>query len=131
MKWFKKDIRALCGHLDSFWLQVRPHDVGQWEEAKQKLRQALTYPQNRTEIVLAGVRSFEQMHAERYRQNCETVGNELARFEKTLEDEIVQRFIKLAREEDASGKTATRLRERVLKEGLPPEVLAYDPTARR
>jgi hypothetical protein len=28
-------------------------------------------------------------------------------------------------------KTAARLRERVLKEGLTPEVLAYDPTVGR
>jgi hypothetical protein len=129
-KWTKKDIKALCGHLDTFWLRRRPHDGEGWEAAKQNTRTVLSAPHLRKEVVLAGVREFEQMHACRYSRNCETVGNEIARFGKGLDDELVQRFVKLAKEEDASQKTATRLRERILAEGLPEEVVAYDPTTR-
>lgn len=130
MKWTKKTIRALCGHLDTYWLQVRPLS-GDIQPAKDHVRKVLQNDRARLEVVLAGVRQFEQLHARRYAEYCSTVGNEIARFSKPLEDELVQRFVRLAREEDASNKEATLLRQRLLAEGLPAEVLEYDPTERR
>ena len=130
-KWTKKDIKVLCSQLDTFWLQHRPlgglmgAPRADLEAAAQAVRETLVA--KRVDVVLAGIRGFERMHAERYRQNCETIGNEITRFGKSLDDELVQRFVRLAREEDASGKAATVLRERIQREGLPPEVEAYDP----
>jgi hypothetical protein len=130
-KWTKKDINELCSQLDGAWLFVRPHDVSGWAAAAERFRAVLAVPQARKEAVLGGVRSFEQLFARRYNEYCATIGNEIARFGKTLDDELVQRFTGLARETDAAAKRATQLRERVLSEGLPPEVVAYDPTVPR
>lgn len=130
-KWTKKDIKVLCGTIDTFWLQNRPLsgafglDSRAHDAAVQKVRETLTT--RRVDVVLTGIRAFERLYSERYNQNCTTIGNEIARFGKTLDDEIVQRFIRLAREVDKDAKAATSLRERIQAEGLPPEVEAYDP----
>lgn len=130
-KWTKKDIKVLCGTIDTFWLQNRPLagafglDSRAHDAAVQKVRETLAA--KRVDVVLAGIRSFERLYSERYKSICEAIGNEIARFRKPLEDEFVQRFVKLARETDADSRAATALRERIQREGLPPEVEVYDP----
>ena len=124
--WTKKDIRTLCGYLDSFYVCNRPLSVLQWRDAIPKIRAVLVA--NRKEIVLAGIRSARATSAERYAQNCETVGNQLARFtEYGHPNELITRFIGFAREEDKAGRRLESLLHRVLAEGLPSEVESYDP----
>jgi hypothetical protein len=132
-KWTKKDVKALCFAIDGFWLSVRPTGgtLAQIEEAERRFAELISVPARRVEVVLRDVRGFEQLHAQRYRDNCSVVGNEIARFGKGLDDELVRRFVQMAKDEDASGKKCTELRERILAEGLPKEVLDYDPFARR
>jgi|SRR5208282_3244696 len=125
-KWLKKDIKQLQGFLHSFYVTHRPLDVRAWKEAMPKIRLAIEA--NRKEIVLAGIRGGRAMLSERYRSSCETIGNQLVRFtEYGAPDEIVSRFIKIAREEDAGERALEVLLHRVLAEGLPPEVDSYDP----
>jgi hypothetical protein len=67
--------------------------------------------------------------AERYRSECETIGNQLVRFtEYGKPDELIERFIGLARDTDKTHRIAEALVLRVYHEGLPPEVEAFDPT---
>ena len=82
--------------------------------------------------MLAGIRAGRVRCQERYRRDCETIGNQLVRFTTYGQpDELVERFTKLAREEDAADKWLEKVLHRVLDEGLPPEVAAYDPTGPR
>jgi len=127
--WTKKDVRALCGMLDSWWLLNRPLDYRGRDEAAKKAREMLSNPSTRKEIVLGGIRSHRAICSERYSKNCETIGNQLVRFtEYGKPDELIERFTKLAREEDDANKKLEVLLHRVLDEALPPEVLAHDPT---
>ena len=128
-KWTKKDVKALCSTIDSWWLVNRPLDYRGVEEAAAKAREMLANPSSRREIVLAGIRGARARASERYSKNCETIGNQLVRFtEYGKPDELIERFTKLAREEDAENTTLEKMLHRVLAEGLPPEVLAHDPT---
>lgn len=128
-KWTKKDIAALCGFLNSFWLVHRPLDYRGRDEAAAKMRALLAEPRNRAEVVLGGIRGARATCSERYRQYCETIGNQLVRFTAYGQpDELVDRFTKMAREEDAAEKKLEKMLHRVLAEGLPPEVVAHDPT---
>ncbi len=129
-RWTKKDLRVLTGCLDSAWLLARPlsNFVSERDVAATYVRERLSDSKVRLETVLDGLRGRERLHRERYSTNCECVGNEVARFGKSLDDELVARFVAFAREEDAALKKATELRERVQREGLPPEALEYDPT---
>jgi hypothetical protein len=125
-KWLKKDIKQLRGFLHDFYVEHRPLDVREWKEAMPKIRLAIE--SNRKEIVLAGIRRGRATLSARYRLSCETIGNQLVRFtEYGAPDELVARFIKIAREEDADERVLEALLYRVLAEGLPPEVESYDP----
>lgn len=132
-KWTKKDIKTLCAQLDTAWLKFRPLDgmfsPDPYEKRSRSFVSQLT-ERTRLELVLAGLRSMRDMHAERYRKNCESIGNAIAR-PKVWGDssaEIIERFTKSAREEDASHAAYEALVLRVVNEGLPDEVNAYDPT---
>lgn len=133
VKWTKKEIASLCSGIDGYWLKSRPLNDSLKEHAavRERVEWVLKNPLDRLAIVLAHVREFEQLYAWRYREYCESIGNAIAR--PTVwgagTAEMVDRFTKLAREEDAGRALATALREKVLKEGLPPEVLAHDPFA--
>lgn len=115
-KWTKKEIAACCAQLDSYWLT----------------RDVVSDVRARTEIVLSGLRVTRERYVARYRQECETIGNQLVRFtEYGKPDELIERFIGLARETDRCHRMVEALVLRVHHEGLPPEVVDYDPTVRR
>ncbi len=127
--WTKMAIKVLCNQLDSWWITNRPLDFRKLAELTEKAHEMLANPSHRKEIVLAGIRSSRARHAKRYSECCETIGNQLVRFtEYGQPDELIERFTRLAREEDKADKTLEKLLHRVLDEGLPPEVEAYDPT---
>ena len=126
-KWSKKDARTLRGFLHDFYVLNRPLDPRFYAEAMPRLREAVA--KNRKDIVLAGIRGARAVSSERYRQNCETIGNQLVRFtEYGKPDELIERFTRLAREEDKAEKALEKLLHRVLNEDLPADVVSYDPT---
>lgn len=130
MKWTKKDIKALCAQLDTYWLTRSPdRTLASEKAAKESMGSILE--RGRQDIVLAGLRGMRELHADRYNQQCQTIGNALVRdiYGKSR-DEFVAKFIELAKQTDAERKLYEDLVLRVVKEGLPPEVVSYDPTAR-
>jgi hypothetical protein len=128
-KWLKKDIKCLCGYLDTFYLLNRPLDHRGLDEYLPKVRAVLDDWSKRKDIVLGGIRAARATCSRRYRECCETIGNQLVRFtEYGQPDELIERFTKFAREDDAAEKRLEKMLHRVLAEGLPPEVEAYDPT---
>jgi hypothetical protein len=89
-----------------------------------------TLVKNRKEVVLAGIRGARATCSERYRQYCETVGNQLARFtEYGKPDDLIASFTEMAKEEDKAEKKLESLLHRVLVEDLPEDVVSYDPIA--
>lgn len=125
-KWLKKDIKTLCGFLHSFYVVNRPLDYRNNAKMLPGIRSAIT--NRRKEIILAGIRSARTTCSERYNSACMTIGNQLVRFTQYgTPDELIERFTKLAREEDAAGRSLEVLLHRVLQEELPAEVVSYDP----
>jgi hypothetical protein len=132
MKWTKKDIRTLCATLDTFALLNRPltDALSAHTEAEGRIRAAIAA--KRQDIVLADLRSTRARLAERYSKTCECIGNALVRnIYGNSTAEFVERFKAQACEEDEAAKKAEELVLRVVREGLPPEVVAYDPYAKR
>lgn len=128
-KWTRAEISSMTGMLDTFWLLHRNPDGSDAANAAVRVREHLAIERNRTHAVLAGIRGARATSAKRYGENCEAIGNALVR--KIYGDstaEFVERFTKLAKEEDASERAAEAMLHKVLDHGLPPEVLAYDPT---
>jgi hypothetical protein len=132
-KWTKKEIKSLCGSLDTFWLKHRPIDsfLSHEAEGAVAVRDHLALERHRTHAVLAGIRQFVGLHSSRYRSACESIGNALARphvYGKGT-DEHVAHCIEMAREHDDDRMTTEAILHKVLDYGLPPEAIAYDPTA--
>jgi hypothetical protein len=127
-KWTKTDIKTLKGFLHSFYVTNRPLDHRDDARVLPEIRAAIE--KHRSEIILAGIRAARTISAERYRQNCQTIGNQLARFtEYGQPDDLITRFIGFAREEEKAEKRLEKLLHRVLDEPLPAEVVSYDPIA--
>ena len=131
-KWTKKDIKALCAQLDTYWLSRSPdRTLSSEREARARMATQLANVEQRTQVVLSGLRGMRALHADRYLQECQTIGNAIVRdIYGSSRDEFVERFIKLAKESDADQAMYEALVLRVYAEGLPSEVLSYDPTSR-
>lgn len=131
-KWTKKDIKTCCSQLDTYWLSRSPSRTVQSEQDSAERLAFVLAGNGRKEIVLAGLRGMRELHGERYNQECQTIGNAYARdIYGAGRDEFVARFIKLAQDTDKERGLYEKLALRVYHEGLPPEVVAYDPTARK
>jgi hypothetical protein len=131
MKWTKKDIKTLCSQLDTLWLGRSPARTASSEQANAETLKKMLDGNGRKEVVLSGLRAMREMHADRYNQECQTIGNALVRdIYGAGRDEFVERFIKLAKLTDADRAVYEALVLRVVREGLPDEVIAYDPTKR-
>jgi hypothetical protein len=127
VKWTKKDIRTLQGHLDTAYLIARPLCVSEWNAFEVYFAKHL--PVMRKEWVLNGIRAAMRLTAERYSTACETIGNAIAReIYKDETDDFVRKWTQYARDHDADHKKAEALLHRVLREGLPPDVESYDPS---
>ncbi len=133
--WTKREISELKSGVAVYWLKHRPENCSiEWfAEVRKKVMETLSNERLRREVVLEYVRGRERSAAARYAEACRSIGNAIARPEVWGEskEEIVDRFTKLAREEDAEWKFFEALRTRVLSEGLPHEVNAHDPTAEK
>ena len=124
-KWTKTDTKILRGFIHSFYVENRPLDYRD-NETLPMIRDHIE--KCRKDVILAGIRSARARSSARYRQDCETIGNQLVRFtEYGKPDELIERFTRLAREEDAAEKKLEKLLHRVLAEELPADVMSYDP----
>ena len=120
----KKQIDAMRSAIAGAWLTLR--DMGLRAEA---FRAGL--PEKRLDLVLGGVReritwheqraADEQSTAEHFRAHPAIYGN--------ATPEMIARFEALAVTRDKGAAWYRAPLERVEREGLPPEIVAYDPTA--
>ena len=131
MKWLKRDIKIMCSTLSTFWLTNRP-PYGVTPEQVAEVRSFLAGPV-RVSVVCAGIENLTELNRERavealktaehYRTHPNVMG--------TSTPEIVERFTRLAGEYESDMKIGITLIEKIKANGLPVEVLEYDPTARR
>lgn len=154
-RWTKREIKQLCSALDSFLLCNRP--IESMSMANQPRREAFNawldkaLGEHRVEVVVAEVRSLRNLFARRadesrktaehYRTHPELYGEP----SKMIWDgdrrtyisrdaaiaQVVDRFNGYAAEEDKAVQISDRLIARIETEGLPPEVLSYDPRTPR
>lgn len=130
-RWTKADIARMCGQLDTFALLNKPiaGPASVFRAAEEALRAALA--KQRGELVIAGLRSAREASGRYYREECEVIGNALVRrVHGDATDELVRRKIEEARAEDEAHRKLDALVLRVHREGIPPEVVAYDPIER-
>lgn len=123
-KWTKKDIKTLCGQLDSFWVYNRMYYPSE--------AIARVIGEKRQDIVIGNLRGFQNMVRERAQKDRE--GAEHARTSGVWgksTDEMVQRFTKGAEESEKSVAKIDQLIARIEAEGLPPEVAEYMPEGLR
>lgn len=130
MKWTKKDIKTMCGALSTFWLYNRPLS-GSQNNAAEATRAYLQ--DRRMNVVIAGIEELMMIANSRYDQDLQT-----AHHYETHPDvmgastpELVDRFTKFAHEEAKGVEQERKLIERIQTYGLPPEVVAFDPTTAR
>jgi len=126
MRWSKRDIKRMTGELDGVWLRSRPPpsllgppDTGpflQWLSA------------NRQQLVVEGLKGLANLSAHREQKDRETAEHWLQRFDSR---EVHDRFRGLAEEEVRKRRPLLQLIARIEEHGLPPEVVAYDPTCHR
>lgn len=131
MKWTKKDIKIMCGTLSTFWLLHRPLD-GSTSVASTLLLTFLDAPQ-RLEVVCAGIEDLVDMNWHRAVE-AEKTSNHYADHPNVMgkeTPEIVRRFANIASEYERDGVKGKDLLEKIKSNGLPPEVLMFDPTGGR
>jgi hypothetical protein len=130
VRWTKKDIGTMRGTLSTFWLYNRP--LGDSLSASRdaaEVRELLK--EQRTEVVLTSLRDHVNMLARRaeeyaktaryYADHPEVMGS------STLG--MIARFENLAKETTKGIDQKVALIKRIEAEGLPPEVVDFDPTA--
>jgi hypothetical protein len=131
-KWTKKDIKSLCGAISTFWLYNRPLGSSAREalDAAEAVRRHLA--EHRAEIIIAGIAELRGIAEDRTRQNQETADHFAAHPEiyGSSTPEMIKRFSDLAADNRKAVTRMTVLIARIEAEGLPPEVEAFDPTAR-
>lgn len=132
MKWTKKDIRTLCNQIMTFYVMNRP--LGDSSSAYANFQSALAthLERFRTEVVLGGLRGWVSMSTSRADQYQRTADNAIANPHVWGKStcETVDRFEKLAAESRKAIRLTEKLIARVEAEGLPPEVVAFEPGAR-
>lgn len=130
-RWTKADIRRLTGQLDTAWLYARPLQPahGGRPDGREAFRTWLATGDNRTRVVLQGLGGWERRSAGRAQQNRDTAQHaRTSGVWGSSTEEMVQRFERLAAADTKDVQLVQRLVARVKAEGLPPEVVAYDPT---
>lgn len=124
-KWTKIDVARLRQALSSSWLHSRLYID------PEVYRADLAKPGRRLAIVAHGIESLRSLGEYRAKKSRESVEHFKAHPEiyRTLNDEVIARFTKLAEEDERGCRMAQALIDRINAEGLPPEVDAFDPTA--
>ena len=129
MKWFKKDIKILCGTISTFWLMNRPlgDSMSEHQRVLERVRQFLA--EHRVEVVCSEISGLGNLAAERSKKYQDTVDHFTAHPEVYGKSTpmMIERFSKLAAESRKDVAKAQILLTRIQTEGLPPEVMGFDP----
>jgi hypothetical protein len=122
----KKQIKAMQSALTGAWLTLR--DMG-LPAAVFSAR----LPEKRLELVLGGVRELAAMNEGRAVECRATAAHFTAHPSVYGEatPEIVDRFTALAAKYDKDAAWFRAMEQRIASEGLPPDVVGFDPTATR
>lgn len=127
----KKDIKAFCQALDSFWNIQCPHRMflprGERELEAVEVRSQLTNESFRRECIAGSIREAIRRSNERYKNLLCSIGEEIVHSNGT--DEYVSQCIRDALSEEIVCQSYKELLDRVMFGDLPEEVLVYDPTA--
>lgn len=128
-RWTKKDVKIMCGAISSFWLENRPlgDSTRELSSALSEVRQYLQA--RRAEVVCRGIASLGNIALDRLQKNSDFVEHLRSHpgvYGKSTA-EMIERFDNLAREERKDVERARALIARIEAEGLPPEVIAFDP----
>ena len=130
-RWTKRDVKTLCQTISTFWLVNRPlgDSLSEHERVLEAVRWYLV--QHRSDVVCAGVAELGEMAAERARQDQETADHfrDHPEIYGKSTPAMIERFSKLAAVGRGNADKAERLVVKIRSEGLPPEVVAFDPVA--
>lgn len=128
-KWTKKDISICKNALSSFWLVNRPlgDSLREREVAYAAVRQHVT--DHRVDVVCGGIAQLRQISNERALKNQQSADHfaEHPNVYGSATPEMIARFSKLAADDRKEATKAQMLIAKIQAEGLPPEVVAYDP----
>jgi hypothetical protein len=131
MRWTKKDIRTMCGTLSTFWLYNRPlgDSLSASQGAAAEVREFLKV--HRKEAVLAGLQDRINVIAGRAEEYAKTAKHYADHPEVmgSSTSQMIDRFNNLAEMETRDVDKLNVIIERIGFEGLPPEVVDFDPTA--
>lgn len=132
MKWTKKDIKIMCQAISSFWLINRPlsDSMRVHNDALADVRAYLG--EHRTHVVLQGIADLGNLAHHRYEENLKTAEhfkNHPEIYGKS-NPEMIERFTNLASDHHKDFLKAKSLMEKIEANGLPPEVMSFDPTQR-
>jgi hypothetical protein len=128
-KWFKKDIKTMCQAIASFWLVNRPlgDSMRDHNAALDEVRAYLQ--EHRPLVVCHGIAELGGIAQEREQKDLDFV--EHLRIHPhvygTSTPEMIERFSKSAAENHKTVMKAEALIAKIEAEGLPPEVLSFDP----
>lgn len=126
MTWTKSEVQTLQAHIHNYYVEKRPLDPRDNPHVLPKLRSHIET--HKMDIILSGIRNTMTTCSNRYNIDCQTIGNQVVRFtEYGQPDEIISRFIALAKLNDKGHKIAEVLLHKVLELGLPDDVSNYNP----
>ena len=121
--WTKKDIAEMVGHIEMYCRMHCPSALN--SDAMIAAIRA-----NKRDIVLMGVRGDIRRAREYYDGYCGSIGHRIAKtadYVSLANANDVHHSIGLARERLKQIRRAEAMLERINRDGLPPEVEAYDP----
>lgn len=121
----------MCQAISSFWLVNRPlgDSTRELSSALSEVRQCLQA--RRAEVVCQGIANLGNIALERLQKNSDFVEHLRSHpgvYGKST-PEMIERFDNLARENHKDAERARTLIARIEAEGLPPEVIAFDPVS--
>lgn len=123
-KWTKKAIGTMTGILDGVWLQERMYHPAE------KIRGAIE--SQRLRLVMSGLEAHVRISTERAKEHQDTANHaRTSGIWGASTEEMFQRFVGYARDEQKATEKLRILLARVEAEGLPPEVETYLPQALR
>ena len=132
MKWTKKDVKIMCQAISTFWLINRPlgDSLAAHQRALARVREYLS--ERREEVVCVGIADLADLAAERARKDQEAADHFRSHPEVYGEGtpEMIARFEELAAESRGDVARAEKLVAKIHAEGLPPEVVGFDPLSR-
>ncbi len=131
MRWTKREVKACTSAIDSFWLFNKPippafgYHPNTWREFVARFERALS--EHRAVIVTSGIKSLRDLHAERATKDRDTAAHFRTNPQIYADStpEMVERFERLATEEDSAVRWADALLEKIGRHGLPRAVEDY------